>query len=257
MDKAEFIEKAPRYYALAVLSHLLVNMLPITKFDVIEAFAYYDEDAQDSYQRIESGALLNAAIKLLVAENLITLELDDFAPELIIPSDSLPQELIDLSDLGVLYDRYRRAGAKRDAWLRDGLDQIYRESRRLNIKDSDYDNPEAEWSPITVDRDQPETQALINAVEDAAEKLRADNGYAATKPAERDYVVDGLALFLKRIKESAVVSIPYVRQYAIAPLSKAAKSLGRSATGVAVDVARTELKNWLLKLGIPWPFDWL
>jgi len=85
-------------------------------------------------------------------------------------------------------------------------------------------------------------------------QLRSDNGYSATRPEERNYALDGLNTFSKRLREAKTISIPYIRQYAIEPMRIAAKTLGRSAAGLAIDVLKDQIKIWLEKNGIPWPF---
>jgi hypothetical protein len=230
---------------------------PTTKHHLVAFYKSNDSNNQKaSSSRVDNDKLLDAALKQLAGEGLIELEEADFGDAIILQAGDLHSTLEQLAEPKGAYRTFFRAGQHRERWLFTALDKVKSEAIRLDIQDSDFDNPEADWSPIPIDRDQPETKAVIAAVEDAAEKLRSDNGYAATKPAERQYVMDGLSMFLKRMKESGTVSIPYIRQYAIDPLTKAFKSLGRSATGLVVEVARAEIKAWLLKQGIPWPFEW-
>jgi hypothetical protein len=73
---------------------------------------------------------------------------------------------------------------------------------------------------------------------------------------KRNYVLDGLTTFSRALREKATVSLAYIRQYAAEPLTRALKSLGKSITGIAVEVAKARLREWLMKQGIPWPWTW-
>ena len=203
------------------------------------------------HYRVTNGRLLDLAINILKEAGVIDFDEDTFGPPLIIPDDYF--SLGWRNSLGTDSPVYRRYTQGGDQWLLSALDGLARQAERLGIQESDYDNPDGEWTPIPIDRTQEETIALIEAVDDTAEKLRSDNGYSAFKAEERNYVVDSLLAFGKRMREAATTSFPFIRQYALEPLARAAKALGRSATGLAVEVLKAKIKEWLMKQGIPWP----
>jgi len=206
---------------------------------------------------VREGKLFDRALRLLVERQLVVVEVDDFGPPLVLPAEDFGDAWRETcADPLSPFGRYMRVGKTKDRWLREALEKLADEERRLHIQESDYDDPAAEWAPIPVDRDQPELQEVIAAVDDAAEKIGSDNGYTATRTEERNYVVDSLAAFRKRIKEATTISLPYIRQFAIDPLMRAGTYLGRNATGLAIEVAKARIRAWLMKVGIPWPFNW-
>lgn len=259
MDKAKFVEVAPAYYALAIVVVLLKSYGPTTRSDVVGKHAVYDEDdPENPHLRVVDGPLLAKAIALLEQEKLIRLEEDYFGPELIHATDNFQSDLdneFSIGEIYSLYDKYKRAGVGKDQWLSAALDKLAQTALRLGIQPEDFENLEAEWRPIQIDSEQAETKAVIEALDDATEKLRADNGYAANKPQEQAYVLAGLSTFAEQFKKKSEISLPFIRQYAIEPLTKAAKTLGRSVAGIVVDVLKQKLKIWLMKQGIPWPWD--
>ena len=263
MDKARFIESAPRYYALAILSHLMTNQSATTINVIVNSFADSHPDdpdeSVDSVVRIRYGTLLDRALKLLAEKNLIVSEKDDFGPTLIEAVEWFEQALEREPDdsLSTLFRRFQKMGNQRNEWLQQALDGLANHELRLGVTDEDYEDQESEWSPIPVDRDQPETQAVIKAIDDVAEKIQADNGYSATHAEERKYVLDGLLAFGQQLKSAATISVPYIKQYAIDPIARAGKTLGKSVAGLAVEVLKAKLKEWMMRQGIPWPPNWM
>ena len=261
MDKAKFVASAPNYYALAVIDYMIQNPIPATKNEIFgKYFIDTSEHEDDGYFLLHDGRLFDIAIEILTTNNLVSVDIDDFGPPIIIPSENFSekfQNYCNLQPKTSLFNKYIRfLYSSKSSWLIDALKNVLNTEHKLDIQDSDYDNLHDEWSPIPVELEKPETQAVIAAVDDAIEKIRSDNGYTATQTEERDYVVDGLTTFRKRLKEAATISVPYVRQYAIEPLFRAGKSLGKSLAGLAIEALKSKIKDWMMKQGIPWPLDW-
>jgi hypothetical protein len=57
------------------------------------------------------------------------------------------------------------------------------------MKAEDFDNPDAEWAPIKIDAGDPTVKKAVSSLENIIEEVRSDNGYSATYPQERDYVL--------------------------------------------------------------------
>jgi len=125
------------------------------------------------------------------------------------------------------------------------------------IQGDDFDTPSGEWAPIEIDKSAPEFQAVVSSLDEAVEKIRTDYGYAATQPEERDYVLGGLAALQTQLRGKETVTIPFLRQYAIDPIWRASKTFGRSIVGIAIDVFKMRLKEWLMSVNIHWPFHFL
>lgn len=260
MEKKEFLEVAPRYYALAVVNRFERDFSTTTRSQIVEDFSIRG-DSSDPEERIAllgNSKLLDKALDILQEERLIEVEPDHFGPPLVIPKDEFSHNWDSLVIANAIYSRYNRVNyTEKLQWLHTALLNLLKEEVRLHIQYSDFEpSNDEEWRPIPVEHS-PETEALITAIDDATEKIRTDNGYSATRPEEVKFVVDSLKTFNTRLKEYATLSLPYIRQYAIDPLWKAAKVLGRNVAGIAVEAAKARLKDWLMKAGIPWPFDWL
>jgi len=263
MDKDRFLETAPRYYALALVWFFMRRPLALAPLSAITGtYATSDEaDPEEPRSLIEKVPLLDQAVQWLEQLGLLSVYPDDFAPTLFSrPSDFSENwdRLISQPD-GELFSRFVRvwtSEAQVDEWLRSTLYKVNITYEQLKIQPSDFKQPDQVWAPIPVEHDQPEVQAVIEATDDAVEKIRSDNGYAATYPEERSYVVDGLQAFGRRLREAGTISLPYIKQYAIEPIARATKTLGRSVGGIAIEVLKARLKEWLMKQGVPWPFDW-
>jgi hypothetical protein len=110
--------------------------------------------------------------------------------------------------------------------------------------------PHDEWEPLPLERDDPLLQKTVDAVDDTIEKVRSDNGYASNRPEEREYVLDGLSAFSKRLKEAASISLGYLKRYAVGPLRTLLTRFKDNAVGLAASVAKEALREWLRKKGI-------
>jgi hypothetical protein len=181
--KAHFISVAPNYYAVAIVRYLLNSAGSVTVQMILEEYAYRGEEYNEFIYRLKNGRLFDIAIETLMKDEVIAFERDDFGPPIMGLSASTHFKLSEgdwfASDL---YKKVDRVGLE---WFNRAMDTLAETDSTLNIIDSDYDNPEAEWSPIQIDKSAPD-------LNDAVERVRSDNGYAATKPGERDYVLGGL-----------------------------------------------------------------
>jgi hypothetical protein len=150
------------------------------------------------------------------------------------------------------YPFYRYSLANRsDEWVHEALQALDRQYDALEIKEEDFDEPpEQEWEPLPIDRDDPDLKTAMEKIDETYEQVRADNGYAAHLPEERAYVMDSLGLVARKLKEASAISVPYIRRYAIEPLSMLIRRFGPSAIGLIATAAKEALKEWLKKRGI-------
>ena len=103
------------------------------------------------------------------------------------------------------------------------------------------------WEPLPIDRATPEYEEAVKALDDAAEKIETDNGYATNVPEERDNVVWSLRQGIVAIREMAP-SLAHVRALIMVPLNSAIKTLKESVPGVAAMIAREAIKEWIKSL---------
>ena len=196
---------------------------------------------------------LDRALAFLEERGAISFIHDDFAGTTIKKQQDFGATVRRLAGTHTAFHTYLQI-SNRDNWMRSALRGV---NYQLLIDRSNRNMPppsETEWRPIPLDRSEPELQAAIAAVDDTVDHIRADNGYAAERAEERAYVMDGLTTFARWLKERASISLPYIQKYGVEPLLRAAKTLGRSAVGIVVEVAQARLKDWLMKVGLPWPF---
>jgi hypothetical protein len=114
-----------------------------------------------------------------------------------------------MKDEGLPFSVYDIAGRTED-WLIPALYAVDNAYDNLDIRPEDFDRPDAQWTPIRIERDDPTVANAINSLKKVIEEIRADNGYAATYPQERDYVLEGLQGTLGKF-ESLSISAAYVR----------------------------------------------
>jgi hypothetical protein len=256
VDKAHFIEVAPIWYALAIVAYLRERPSATSKIDLVQEYSMDDHEAREQWYYFENNRLFKLALDWLSSKNVIDVIAGDFGPPLIERSELFDIAIEELwAEKPSPFNQFFRHNFS-SPWLREALQDLTRTQNRLRIVDADFDSLEKDWAPIPLDREEPTLQATITAVDEVTEQVRSDNGYAATYPEERKYVLDGLAAFGKHLKEAATISRPYIEKYAIDPLTKVAKRFGEAAIGVAVEVAKVRLRDWMMKAGIPWPFNW-
>jgi hypothetical protein len=245
MDKAEFIEVAPQYYSLAIIVYLYQHGgMAVSHSRLISH--YYDTDEQWSYFAINK--LFELAVGWLNQRGIIDLITDPFGSPIISASSDFSDRWSELGeDKNFPLFKYHMTD---ENWLQGALRSLDVEYRRLGIVDEDFDEPDKDWEPLPLEREDPQLQKAIDAVDDTAEKVRADNGYAAHLPEEREYVLDNLSALSKRLKEAQTVSLAYLREFAFAPLSKLLRRFKDAAIGLAASVAKEALKDWLKRKGI-------
>jgi hypothetical protein len=195
----------------------------------------------------------------LVQEGIINVVSDPFGPSIISQSESFSDRWKDLSknEDFPLFKYIKIPFDDGNTWLHVALKNLDAEYRRLGIRDQDFDEPDKEWEPLPLERDDPQLQKAILTIDEALEKVRSDNGYAANLPEERQYVIDSLSAVSKRLKETTTVSLAYLRQVAFPALSKLLIRFKDTAIGLAASVAKEALKDWLKRKGITFLDDLL
>ena len=147
-----------------------------------------------------------------------------------------------MEDQDSVFFNYNKYG---DAWLDKQSVGAREGGEPANL--SDAQTEEDEWEPLAIDRTAPEYEKAVETLDDAIEKIETDNGYAASRPEERDNVVWSLKEGITAIKEMAP-SLAQVRALIMAPLNSAIKTLKESVPGLAAMVAREAIKEWIKSL---------
>lgn len=260
MDKARLVEVAPYYYALAIISFFERTGNTATQTKVSENYRMsFDEDGVDEWDYANRPRPFALAVDWLELMGLVTRIGDDFGPTIIqrIPDLSGVRRALRTCDIPAVIN-YISSGED-EVWLRAALQNLERAYSKLKIKDSDFDDrePDREWTPLPLDRDEPELEAVIVSLDETIEAVRGDNGYAEHMPEERSYVLDGLVAFSKKLKEATTISVPYLRRYAVEPISMLAKRFSKTALEITIAAAKEAIKTWLTKHGLGWLDTWL
>ena len=251
MDRPKFVATAPIYYSLAIASYL-------RNHDRVSI-----REVRDSY--VAQGAplldpLIEPAIKWLLEQGMIVAVRDDFGPTIFERSP----------DYDVVWDRvatdrtqpffkidYVANGA---AWLQNALLSINDAYSRLSISEGDFsDARDDDWAPLPLDRSDKRLRNAIDALDQTIEGVRADNGYAATVSAERDFVLGELSEASRVLKEEKQTSIGFLRKRVLEPL----EILGRRFSGAALSAIAAGARDAIIEfvkqhgehlLRLLWPY---
>jgi len=141
---------------------------------------------------------------------MIRIRTDPFGPPIFSQSESF-QEAFDAlrEDEGSAFSTYFASGESA-AWLTYALHSIENHYVNLGIQPSDFEDVDSEWAPIPIDQSDPSTKNAIEALEQVVDEVRSDNGYNASLPQERDFVLEGLTGVLGKLK-SPSISAGYVK----------------------------------------------
>jgi hypothetical protein len=260
IDKARFIEIAPMYYALAICSLLKSDVNSVSKFVVFEEFSHVPEDSLNDEEEnyLQQSVLFNEAEKWLVKKHLVDVVEDDFGPTFYRKTLNYTDKWIELLTApNSIFAKYATA-ADGDDWLTSALERVNVAFEKLEITEADFadENKDAEWEPLPLHREEPELQTAIEAIDDTINLVRGDNGYAASVPEERKYILTVLSEASRRLHQEAEISVAWAKMSLFEPLQRLVNRFGPAAIGVAATVAMEAIKEWLKKKGINF-LDWM
>lgn len=208
MEKSEYIERAPVYYALAIACSLRRMNTPLSEYKIKQRYPETDETTGELVSLLDRGILWDRAVAWLAVRDMVKIKTDPFGPpifskgiafeeqwELLIQNDDLP------------FSNFAEDG---DDWLNSALHSVENHYSNLDIKPEDFENPDSVWEPIQIEGSDPTVEKAIYSLEQIVEEVRSDNGYAASYPHERDYVLEGLTSPLEKLKGGSI-SAGYVK----------------------------------------------
>jgi hypothetical protein len=252
MDKDEFIEKAPLYYALAIA----VTLSNAKK--QVNTIGELDNQISTNNVYLEKAPLIDAATKLLSRENAMLVIADDFGPALFRASEELSTWLDGAAaERFPLFRKFRDAG-KNITWLRSALKSVNKHYEELGVTSDDFENnaADAEWDPSPLNRDDQKLNAATEALDTAIHEIEGDNGYAVHYPGEREYVLSNLKNASQTLKSQPNIYWLQLKNYALEPLNRVIRRFGTAAVGVASTAAREAILEWL-KEAFSRALDWL
>jgi hypothetical protein len=250
MDKAQFIAIAPIYYAIAIVHYFRETDAREARSTEIER-RFNEFEHPDETPSLPFRPFFEKAVAFLLDRGIIEAYNDLVAPQVLFLNGGFTSKLNNLtSDTRSPFRAYGRL-VDPLPWLFEALDRTESIRQELGVEAADLEDSD-EWAPLELDRSEPELTAVIEAVDDTIEAVRGDNGYAQAMPQERSFVLDSLSAFLKTIKEAPATSMPYVKRFAIEPLSRLAKTFARTAWELTISAAKEAIKGWLKKHGQDW-----
>ena len=255
MDKRTFIERAPIYYALGIASYFRKSGEEFASEATIQSYYYveYDEnDPTSGNSRLANDILLARGALYLRGEGFLEISLDDFGPPIFHAIDGLDAAWNRLTDIrSIPFFKYRQLPEKSaTSWLYQALHGVNEEYARLGIIESDFDVPDNEWEPIPLDRDDEGLAKAQRALAETIEGVRADNGYAASFPEERDFVASELAEAANKLQADATVTRGFIKRKIMYPLGQLTLRFGKGAVGILAEAAKQAILDWLRKRGI-------
>jgi hypothetical protein len=170
---------------------------------------------------------------------------DDFAPTSFSPAPAATEALKALAARFEVFANYRRQSDE-TTWLNEAIKVINDRWERGQFRDES--EPDV-WEPLPVERESETFQNAAAALDEAIEAVRADNGYAASHPEERRYVLDHLSALAKRLREDAQLSWMYLKEFGFKPLGMVIERFGKAATGIVAAGAREALVAWVKERG--------
>ena len=244
MDKSEFVQKAPLYYALAIAYIFSDNDVPRTRRFIQEQFFTYDEDGQIHYGLLNSHPLWDRAIAWLAKERMIEAHEDAFGPSIYVPTDGFHDRWQTLCETTPPFKTAQSGGDIR-SWINDALEAIVDKEEELEIEDSDFDKPESEWEPIPLEKEDESLHKAIDSLERTIAAVEESNGYAVEYPEERAYVLDNLRLLSTKLKTATSISVGYVKSHGLTVLKRLQDRFIDTAIGAIAKQTTAHLLHWL------------
>lgn len=100
------------------------------------------------------------------------------------------------------------------------------------------------WAPLSIDRDSPQYRETVEAVEEAYETIRADNGLAATHPEQREGILATLADGIEALKKKAP-SAQQLKALIVIPLQWVSVNFSKTLIGEAAKKAAEKLYQFI------------
>jgi hypothetical protein len=246
-ERARFLEVAPLYYAVAIVSYFQDREhRATTAATLVEALqTEWGTFGIIPVGLLETPPIFWKAIDWMVAQGLVRMIDDEFAPTMILRNSEFTQKAAQLSVVpNTPLQKFKDLNGDQ-MWLTGILFELEERAKQFGITEKDYNEPDLEWEPIPLDRTEPELQKAITRIDEVVEAVRSDNGYAATLPEERAFVLDGLTVFATRLRNSDTISVPFLQAYGLTNITKLIKRFGLAAVGVLAMSALEGIKGWL------------
>jgi hypothetical protein len=249
MDKADFVAEAPKYYAMAIASYMHLSGVDTCSPQQVQKHytQVYENTLDADIPLLSNSDILKRGIALAEDMGLIALKKASFGPPALVKTDQFEAIWLDLCANRNPFDHYSAMRDGKVQWLWAALVDVNATSEELGITGRDFEEPDTEWTPIQLDRDDPAVKNAIDKLSSAGEEIRKDNGYAATFPEERDYVLDGLSRSVDKLK-SGTISAGYIRD-ALNKLTLVSKRFAGAALALVSTGAKQAIIDFVKSQG--------
>jgi hypothetical protein len=209
MEKSEFVKLAPVYYAMAI-ANVLRQGPALPDYKIRSQYPDDNDPNPEGSSLLDRYLVWDRAIEWLLAKEMVSIRHDPFGPPIFSTGEGFTNRWEELcSDITSPFYNFAVSEFS-DSWLIPALFSVENHYTNLKITEEDFQNPDREWEPIQIDSEEPETRKAVEELKQVVDEVRADNGYSATYPQERDYVLEGLSSTIQKF-ESHSVSARYVR----------------------------------------------
>ena len=131
-------------------------------------------------------------------------------------------------------------------WLKESLT-----NSQNGVPVNDPASGDPSWAPLAIDRPDEKLDEAIRALSEVEALVRADNGYAASEPAERDEVVSRLEAGISYLKNASLVTATSVEVYLVWPFQKLLSRFPvDTAVGTVATLAVSVVREWLKGIGV-------
>jgi hypothetical protein len=257
IDRKRFIDVSPIYYAMAICDFFSSSRDVASEADILSRYSITESPEQDYYCFLQKPAVFNKAVEWLADRGMIEALFDDFGPPIFRATAELSAQFDALTeDPALPFRKFQAVDNKRD-WLERASTKLNETYDELEMSAQEFQVDVDEWSPIPLDRDDPNLMRAIEVLDEMVAQAEADNGYAATYPEERRYVIDSLKTGAAALKNERTTSASYLRRFVFDPLGRLLLRFGETALALSIQTLKEAFKEYLKQRGIMWFDTWL
>jgi hypothetical protein len=246
VERNRLLELAPQYYICAICSYFGRPDNRVASTTTLWNQAGYSEGRAGG---MKNSPLFWYTLNKLATDGFLDALTDDFGPTIYTRKDEFAAKWAELrKQPGTVYFKWDIDPAG-PTWLANALDAVNKALGEQKIVQEDFQKPDAEWEPIPVDRGNPKLQAATEALQKTIEAVEQDNGYNATLPQEKSFVVDSLKEVEQKLQKSDEISFAYLKRKAIDALDILIRRFGTASVGLAASAARAAIFDWIKEAG--------
>jgi hypothetical protein len=240
MERNRLIELAPQYYMLGICDFLGQGIFN----EVASSNTLWDQ-CEGVGRSERSSWVFWKTLEILVERRMVEQITDDFGPPLYKRTEQFTPAWEAMKKVAGSPASKFAIDPNRKSWLSTALENVNKACLEHKLISEDFKNPDAEWEPIPVDRTSSEFKKVTDTLDETIKAVEQDNGYNATLPEEKAFVVDNLKDAAQRLKKEDAISYAYLKRKAIDVLDVLIRRFGGASVGLAAQAARAAIFDWL------------